>query len=143
MYLILNNIEEGELFVRVYASEFERKLNLFTVTAENFQTLDVADPDNLLETVINIFIDGKFNYNIDAVESAIGIAVSHDKKQALDAIRRCYAKHGESVKIMLEETNYSSLSRVLVSESDKLFAINNNRRREMSMQELFLDTLTI
>jgi hypothetical protein len=131
MYLVLHNIENGALQAKKITEQVNR--NDFTVS--HATNIFVA-----LEKVINIYIQNNFNHQLEGVEELLRETISINKSDTIRVIRKCFYKHGELVKIMLSETEYSSLSKFLISSSEKARAVEMTRRCEMSIQQMIIES---
>ncbi|MBK3506737.1 hypothetical protein [Pseudomonas sp. MF6747] len=131
MYLILNNIETGALYAKRITEQVNRA---------EFQVSYAHDKFAAVEKLINIFIENNFNHNLDGVEEILIDALADNKSSTIQAIRKTFSKHGEMVKIMLEETQFSSLSKFLISTKDKDLACTMTRRSEMTIQEIYKES---
>ncbi|WP_405126096.1 hypothetical protein ACI51W_03580 [Pseudomonas marginalis] len=131
MYLILNNIETGALYAKRITEQVNRA---------EFQVSYAHDKFAAVEKLINIFIENNFNHNLDGVEEILIDALADNKSSTIQAIRKTFSNHGEMVKIMLEETQFSSLSKFLISTKDKDLAFTMTKRSEMTIQEIYKES---
>ncbi|RMN11901.1 hypothetical protein [Pseudomonas syringae group genomosp. 3] len=131
MYLVLHNIENGALQAKKITEQVNRK---------EFTVSHATDIFVALEKSINIYIENNFNHQLDGVEELLTEALSINKTDTIRAIKKSFYKHGELVKIMLGETEYSSLTKFLISFSEKALAVEMTRRREMSIQQMIIES---
>ena len=131
MYLILNNIDTGALYAKRITEQVNRA---------EFQVSYAHDKFAAVEKIINIFIENNFNHNLDGVEEILIDALADNKSSTIQAIRKTFSKHGEMVKIMLEETEFSSLSRFLISTKEKEVACKMTQRIDMTIQEMYKES---
>lgn len=131
MYLILNNIDTGALYAKRITEQVNRA---------DFQVSYAHDKFAAVEKVINIFIENHFNHNLDGIEEILNDALTDNKSFTIQAVRKSFSKHGEMVKIMLEETQFSSLSKFLISSKDKDLACTMTRRSEMTIQDIYKES---
>lgn len=131
MYLVLHNIDTGALQAKRITDKVNRA---------DFTVSYAHDIFSAVEKLINIYIEHNFNYNLDGVEDILNEAISANRMDAIKAIKKSFSKHGELVRIMLEETECSSLAKFLISPNEKAIAIEMTRRREMSIQQMIIES---
>lgn len=132
MYLVLHNIESGALLAKRITDKVNRA---------DFTVSYAHDIFSAVEKVINIYIENNFNHNLDDVELLLSEAIQINKHDVIKAIRKSFIKYGELVRIMLEETEHSSLTRFLILPSEKGRAIEMTKRQEMSIKQMILQDL--
>lgn len=131
MYLILNNIDTGALYAKRITEQVNRA---------EFQVSYAHDKFAAVEKLISIFIENNFNHNLDGIEEILNDALTDNKSSTIQAVRKSFSKYGEMVKIMLEETQFSSLSKFLISHTDKCLAIEMTKRREKSLIDMLRES---
>ncbi|CEL31220.1 hypothetical protein [Pseudomonas fluorescens] len=131
MYLILNNIDTGALYAKRITEQVNRA---------EFQVSYAHDKFAAVEKLINIFIENHFNHNLDGIEEILNDALTDNKSNTIKVLRKLFFAHGELVKIMLEETQFCSLSKFLISSKDKDLACTMTRRSEMTIQEIYKES---
>lgn len=131
MYLVLHNIETGALFAKPITEKVNR---------EDFTVSYAHDIFPAVEKVINIYIENGFKHNLEDVEELLNKATKENKAETIKFIKRSFCKHGELVRIMLEETECSSLVKFLISPTEKARAVEMTRRRELSIQQMIIES---
>jgi hypothetical protein len=132
MYLVLNNIESGALLAR----KITEKVNRAEYSVTHAVNIFVA-----VEKIINIYIQNNFHHDLDGVEDLLHEALATNKADTIKAIKKSYSVHGDLVKIMLEETECSSLSKFLINPFEKTRAVELTRRRELSINQMVSDSI--
>ncbi|CAH0136079.1 MULTISPECIES: hypothetical protein [Pseudomonas] len=131
MYLVLHNIETGALLAKPITHKVNR---------EEFSVSYAHDIFPAVEKVINIYIEHGFKHNLEDVEELLSEALKENKAETIKFIKRSFHTHGELVKIMLDETQFSSLSKFLISTKDKETASKMTKRSEMTIQEIYKES---
>jgi len=132
MYLVLHNIETGALIAKRITEQVNR--NDFTVSYAH-------DIFSAVEKVINIYIENNFNHYLDGVETILQEALFLNRADTIKAVKRSYSKHGDLVKIMLEETDFHSLAKFLINPYEKARAVEMTRRCKMSIQQMIKESV--
>lgn len=131
MYLVLQNIESGALQARKITEKVNRA---------DFTVIHAFDIFVAVEKIINVYIENNFHHNLDGVEDLLQEALATNRANTIKAIKKSYSKHGDLVKIMLEETECRSLAKFLINPFEKALAVEMTRRREMSINQMVIDS---